>query len=133
MTPSFNTLVCAAENKKAEDILALDLRGLASWTDICILMTARSKRHAQTLADAIEDALRQTGDKPFGIEGLENGQWVLMDYVDMVVHIFQEPARRFYDLESLWGDAPKITLPAPGTSPGSSSSTSPRSRAESGA
>lgn len=100
----------AALDKKAEGLVVLDVRGLASFTDYFVIMSGRSTRHVQGLADAVDSTLRQRRIKSSTSEGLNEGHWVLLDYNDVVVHIFYSETRSFYDLEGLWHDAPKITV-----------------------
>ncbi|HWR00444.1 MAG TPA: ribosome silencing factor [Chlorobaculum sp.] len=91
--------------KKGEDVKILDLRGLTSVTDFFVIITADSERKAKAITDHIVDELKEDGERPMHIEGLDSLHWVLVDYVDVVVHVFQPDERRFYDLESLWSDA----------------------------
>jgi ribosome-associated protein len=106
------SLLClkAAIEKKAQDPVLLELKGVTSFTDYFLLCTGKSDRQVQAIAQAIEEALKKKGFRPLGQEGMREGKWILMDYVDVVVHIFLEPVRRFYDLEGLWIDAPRIDL-----------------------
>jgi ribosome-associated protein len=106
------SLVClkAAIEKKAVDPILLELKEIASFTDYFLLLSGKSDRQVQAIAQAIEEALKKKGVRPLGQEGMLGGKWVLMDYEDVVVHIFLEPMRRFYDLEGLWVDAPRIDL-----------------------
>ncbi|HWQ27197.1 MAG TPA: ribosome silencing factor [Chlorobaculum sp.] len=107
--------------KKGEDVKILDLRGLTSVTDFFVIITADSERKAKAVSDHIVDELKQEDERPMHIEGLDSLHWVLIDYVDVVVHIFQPDERRFYDLESLWSDAPVTRVVEPefpeGTAP----------------
>jgi ribosome-associated protein len=100
----------ASLDKKAADVVVLDLRGLASFTDFFLLCTGRSNRQLKTISDGIEDALTKNRVKPDHIEGYPRGDWLLMDYVDFVVHIFTARSRRHYDLERLWGDAGRLEV-----------------------
>ena len=100
----------AAIEKKAQDPVLLELKGVASFTDYFLLCTGKSDRQVQAIAQAIEEALKKKGIRPLGQEGMREGKWILMDFEDVVVHIFLEPMRRFYDLEGLWIDAPRIVL-----------------------
>ncbi|HHD63387.1 MAG TPA: ribosome silencing factor [Desulfobulbaceae bacterium] len=104
--------ICArvADDTKAEDLIVLDVRGKASFTDYFILMSGRSTRHVQGLAEAIENELRSKRVSSKHSEGLREGIWVLLDFNDVVVHIFYKDKRKFYDLEGLWHDAPRIEL-----------------------
>lgn len=93
---------------KGLDVLLLDVSKYASFADYFIVCSGKSSRQVQGLADNLEAGLRDQGIRPLGIEGRQEGQWVLMDYGDVIVHIFYEPVRRFYDLESLWSEARKV-------------------------
>ncbi len=106
------SLLClkAAIEKKAQDPILIELKGIASFTDYFLLCTGKSDRQVQAIAQAIEESLKKNGIRPLGREGMREGKWILMDYEDVVVHIFLEPMRRFYDLEGLWIDAPRIDL-----------------------
>ncbi|MCC6640477.1 MAG: ribosome silencing factor [Deltaproteobacteria bacterium] len=108
-------IVEAAIDKKAEDVLALDVRELVSFADSFVIATGGSDRHVRSIVDGIDEALRARGERPLGIEGAEEGRWVLIDCDDAVVHVFQREVRHHYDLERLWSDAPKLTfVGAPG-------------------
>lgn len=102
-------VVRAAEllvDRKATDVAVLDLRGISSATDFFLLANGRSDTHVTAIADHLIDELKQAGIRPAGVEGLRGGRWVLVDYVDFIVHVFHPAARDFYQLERLWGDAP---------------------------
>lgn len=103
-------IVQAAADVKAEEPQILDLRGMNSITDYFVIAHGRSDRQVQAIADRILENLAKKGLKPLGIEGYEGGHWVLVDYGDVVAHLFYEETRRFYDLESLWNDAPRIPI-----------------------
>ena len=92
----------AALDKKAQDIVVVELSDICSFTDNFIICTGTSSRHSQTIAEGIDERLRKLGTRPLHIEGHTEGDWILMDYVDFVVHIFTARAREFYDLERLW-------------------------------
>jgi ribosome-associated protein len=92
----------AALNKKAQDVVVIELGEICSFTDHFIVCTGTSSRHNQTIAEGIDEALRKLGTRPLHIEGHTEGDWILMDYIDFVVHIFTARAREFYDLERLW-------------------------------
>lgn len=98
----------AAIDKKAEDLVVLDVRGIASFADFFVIMSGRSTRHVQGLAEAVDSELRHKKIKNTSTEGLTEGHWVLLDYSDVVVHVFYSETRQFYDLEGLWHDAPRI-------------------------
>jgi ribosome-associated protein len=104
--------VCAkvALDAKAEDLIVLDVRGISSFTDYFVIMNGRSTRHVQGLAEAIEGEMRSKRIATSHAEGLEEGMWVLLDFNDVVVHIFYYDQRKFYDLESLWHDAKPVNI-----------------------
>jgi ribosome-associated protein len=104
--------VNAALDKKAEDIVLLKIRDVASYADYFLLCTGRSDRQVQAIAQSIETELKKLGHRALGIEGMSHGQWVLIDYGDVIIHVFQESVRKFYDLEGLWIDAPRIDVEA---------------------
>ena len=115
-------VVEAASEKKAEDIIAIDVADLLVVTDYFVICTGRSDRQVRTIADEIEDVLRdRVGIKSIGREGDEDGRWVLVDFVDVVVHIFQPEDREFYRLEKLWSDAPRLELPESSNVPAAAS------------
>lgn len=98
----------ASLEKKAEGLCVLDLRELTSFTDFFIIMHGNSSRQNLAIYESIEEELAGEKIKPFGIEGLENAEWILLDYGSFVVHIFSKRARDFYALEKLWADAPRL-------------------------
>lgn len=110
LDPELRIAVEAARDKKAADILVLDLHGLASFTDYFLICSGTSKRQLVTIADEIEKKLRSTKRRPSHVEGYPRGEWILMDYVDFVVHVFTPESRAYYDLERLWGDAKKLAV-----------------------
>lgn len=93
-------------DRKALDVTLLDLRKLSAATDFFLIATGRSDTHVSAIADQMVDELKNEGVRPVGVEGMRGGRWVLVDYVDFVVHVFHPAAREFYQLERLWGDAP---------------------------
>ncbi len=95
----------AIEDKKGDSVTLLDVSDLIQITDVFVIASGSSNRHVRTLADAVEERLREMGRKPYRREGLSEARWVLLDYGDVVVHLFQPDDRRLYDLERLWGDA----------------------------
>lgn len=102
---------CASE-KKAFDMSALDLREIASFAEFFVICSGANQRQVQAISDEIEEQLKkQLQSRPVRIEGYRTAEWVLMDYGDFVVHIFEQKAREFYDLERLWRDAKKVELP----------------------
>lgn len=102
----------AALGTQAEDLVILDVRGLATFTDYCVIMNGKSTRHVQALAEAIEVALRSKRVKASTAEGLAEGLWVLLDFDDVIVHIFYHEQRKFYNLEGLWSDAKQVAVEA---------------------
>ncbi|MCH7564340.1 MAG: ribosome silencing factor [Gemmatimonadetes bacterium] len=92
---------------KAVDVVALDLRGLSSATDFFVIASGMSDVQVKAVADHVIDELKKEGVRPEHVEGRQAGRWVLIDYVDFVVHVFHQAAREFYQLEMLWGDAPQ--------------------------
>ena len=100
----------AALDKKAEDLVVLDVRGLSSFTDFFVIMSGRSTRHVKGLAQAVDAALRHKNVKDGNTEGLGEGHWVLLDYNDVIVHIFYNEDRNFYNIEGLWHDAPRVEM-----------------------
>ena len=108
-----HSILCArlAHSKRAREILILDLRKLVSFTDYFVICSGRSDRQVQAIAEHLRSEFKAKKIRPRSFEGLSSGKWVLMDFVDVVVHIFQDAVREFYDLEGLWSDAPKVPLP----------------------
>jgi ribosome-associated protein len=100
----------AGLDKKAEDVVVLDVRGLTSYADYFVLMTADSERQAGAIADAVDARLKERGATKVGVEGYETGRWILIDYGDVVAHVFNRESRGFYDLEGLWADAPRFAV-----------------------
>jgi ribosome-associated protein len=107
-------IAVAALDKKAVGVEVLDVAGKIDYADFLVIMTGRSDRHAQSLAQSIEDSLRSKGVRPVAIEGMSHGTWVLMDFGDVVVHVFQQEARQLYDIEGLWLDARRLPVPLSG-------------------
>ncbi len=102
---------CASE-KKAFDMIALDLRGIASFTEFFIIASGSNQRQVQAIADEINEQLKkQLSTRAVRIEGYSSGEWVLLDYGDFVVHIFNKESREFYDLARLWRDARRVEIP----------------------
>lgn len=101
--------VSAAVDRKAVELRVLDLAEVSDFTDYFLVLSGTSDRQVQALADAVDEALRAEKVRPLHVEGYRGATWVLMDYGDFVVHIFQDETRRFYGLERLWSDAPEVT------------------------
>ena len=98
----------AIDDKKGLGVVLLDVSALLVITDVFVIATGTSRRHVMTLAEGTEEKLKETGRRPLRREGLEDGTWVLLDYGDVVVHVFDEATRAYYGLERLWGDAPRL-------------------------
>ena len=109
----------AALDKKALDPLALDLRGISSVSEYFVIVTGTSDTHVQAVARNVMEAFKSVGIKILGEEGLREGKWVLLDYGEVVVHVFLKPVREYYDIERLWIDAPRLDLEDPGEEAGS--------------
>ncbi|MCZ6464590.1 MAG: ribosome silencing factor [Proteobacteria bacterium] len=103
-------IVDAALERKAERPVALDMREVSSIADTFVLVTGRSSRQVRAVADGILERLRALGEKPLGVEGMDEGRWVLLDLGDVIVHVFEPEVREHYDLERLWSDAPPLDL-----------------------
>ena len=110
-------IVDAALERNAERPLALDIASLTSFADAFVLLSGRSDRQVRAVADAVVEALREAGDPPLGVEGLDEGRWVLIDCNDVVVHVFDPEMRDLYALERLWSDAPTLDLAKLGLDP----------------
>lgn len=110
-----NALACVefALDKKAYDVVLLEVGDLTSLADFFLVCTGRSDTQVQAIAQNIEQKMLERGERPLAVEGLSLGQWVVLDYGDVVVHVFFEPQREFYDLERLWAKAPRVQLPEP--------------------
>jgi ribosome-associated protein len=100
----------AASDKKATDLVVLDLREAASFTEYFLICTGGSSRQVQAVSNAVEEALLKSGKRPLHIEGYSSAEWILLDYGDFIVHVFGPSSRRFYDLERLWRDAPRVEV-----------------------
>ena len=103
----------AALAKQATDVVVLDVHELIVITDFFVICTASSNRQVKTVIESIEDAIRELGEKPVRREGEDEAGWWLLDYVDVVVHVFGEEERAYYDLERLWRDAPQLEWQEP--------------------
>jgi ribosome-associated protein len=106
-------LTRSALEKKARDLVVLGVRELTSIADYFIICSGSSDRQVQSIAQGIEEKLSEAGHSALSVEGANRGHWVLMDFSDVIVHIFYEPVREFYDLDGLWGHAPRAELPEP--------------------
>jgi len=101
----------AAGEKKATEIVGLDLREVASFTEYFLICTGANTRQVQAISNSVEEELRKAGKRPLHIEGYSTGEWILLDYGDFIMHVFSNSSRRFYDLERLWRDAGPVKLP----------------------
>lgn len=101
----------AALEKQAADVVILNVGDLTTIADFFVICSGDSQRQVTAISECIDEALAREGVEPFHVEGLDHALWVLMDYRSLIVHIFKPEVRQFYDLERLWGDAPKIPLP----------------------
>jgi ribosome-associated protein len=108
LAPEVRLAVRAVLEKKGEEVRVLDLRAISSFTDYFVIAHGNSSRQNAALADGVEQELKQAGVVPLGIEGRTHGEWILLDYGSLVVHIFSRAARDHYALEKLWGDAPRL-------------------------
>jgi ribosome-associated protein len=111
--PSRDTALAVARaglEKKAEDIIVFDVRGLSSYADYLVLLTADSDRQAGAIADHVDQQLKEAGHSKIAVEGYETGNWIIVDYGDVVTHVMGRETRTFYDLEGLWADAPRIEV-----------------------
>ena len=102
--------VRAALDKKAVDVVVLDLRHTPAFTDFFVLCSGHNQRQVKAIADAVEEALRAAKVRPAHVEGYDRAEWVLMDYFSFIVHVFSPQTREFYSLERLWGDAERIDV-----------------------
>lgn len=103
-------LAQAAANLKAEELVLLDVSQLTVLADYFLICNGTSDRHVRSIADRISEAARESGSTKFHSEGLDEGRWILLDYGDVVVHVFDPPTREYYRLEELWGDAPRVAV-----------------------
>ncbi|MHC1745375.1 MAG: ribosome silencing factor [Syntrophobacteraceae bacterium] len=112
LTSREKAILCAqvAVSFKALDLVVLDVTGLSSFSDFFVIGSGKSSRQVQGIADNVESRLKEHRLRPMGVEGRREGQWVLMDYGDVIIHIFYEPVRAFYDLESLWSEARRVRV-----------------------
>ncbi len=108
--PMWQEVVAAAEEKQAQNIRVLDLRDITTFTDYFIICNGTNLRQNQAISNEVESRLKKLGERPNSIEGYDNGEWILLDYGDYVVHIFTEKSRAYYDLERLWRDGKTVTL-----------------------
>jgi ribosome-associated protein len=103
----------AADSKQGDDLVALDVSGPLPLTDVFLLVTGRNERNVQAIASEVEDRMIEAGAKPLRREGRAEGRWILIDFGDVIVHVFHEEERLFYSLERLWKDCPVVPLSLP--------------------
>src|SRR6476659_5122515 len=101
----------AAGEKKAIEPVVLDLREIASFTDYCLIVSGANERQVQAIADEVYESLKKSGHAAARMEGYKTAEWILLDYGDFVVHVFEQKARQFYDLERLWRESKRVELP----------------------
>jgi ribosome-associated protein len=106
--PTLDIYVKAALENKTVNLVILDIRSLSSIADVLIICSGRSNRQVKAIGEHIRTNLKKQGILPINVEGEKEGQWVLMDYAHVIIHIFYEPVRTFYDLEGLWADAKRV-------------------------
>jgi len=105
------TALHAAAEKKAFDVTVLDLREIASFTDFFVITTGANERQVQAISDEVYENLKKSGSPAARIEGYKTAEWILLDYGDFIVHVFEQKARKFYDLERLWRESKRVELP----------------------
>jgi ribosome-associated protein len=105
------TALHAAAEKKAFDVVVLDLREIASFTDFFVITTGANERQVQAISDEVYESLKKSGSAAARIEGYKTAEWILLDYGDFIVHVFEQKARNFYDLERLWRESKRVELP----------------------
>ncbi len=110
--PSLDLYIKAILGRKAINVVALGVGDLTSYADVFIICSGRSNRQVSAIADFIKSDLKKHDIKPLSVEGTQDGHWVLLDYGHVIIHVFYEPVREFYDLEGLWSDAKRITTPS---------------------
>ena len=112
-SPALDLYLEAVTQKKALNLVVLDVGNLTSIADVFIICSGRSNRQVNAIAEAIVDHLKKHKIRPLSVEGTGEGHWVLLDYGDVIIHVFYEPVREFFDLEGLWVDAKRIEIPSP--------------------
>ncbi|MCF8024697.1 MAG: ribosome silencing factor [Desulfobacteraceae bacterium] len=110
LTPELKPYVAAALGRKAMELVVLDVTTVTDVADVFMICSGRSSRQVSAIAEFIESELKKDGIRPLAVEGVNDGQWALIDYGHVVIHVFYDPVRRFYDLESLWADAGRIDI-----------------------
>jgi ribosome-associated protein len=111
IAPTWLTAVRAAQSKKAQDVAVLDLREITTLADHFVILTGNNGKQNQAIADEVHLKMKAAGELPHSVEGYDNGEWILLDYGDLIVHVFLDRVRTFYDLERLWRHAKKLDVP----------------------
>ena len=112
-----------ADNRKAENLMVLDMQPVSTIADYFVLVSGTSDPHLRAIVEEIQDGLRKDYDmRPFAVEGTMQAGWMVLDYFDVIIHAMRADMREHYDLEGLWGDAPRVPVPEPATSTGNTSS-----------
>ncbi len=106
-----SSIVSAVLEKKGERLTIMDVRSICSYTDYILVCSGSSTRQVQTIARHVEESLKKKGIKPLGVEGMREGNWILLDYNDVILHVFYEPVRVFYGIEDIYLDAPRYDVP----------------------
>jgi len=106
-----HTALQAASEKKALDVVVMDLREVASFTDYFVIASGANERQVQAISDEVFERLKKAGTPPARVEGRQRAEWILLDFGDFIVHVFEDKARKFYDLERLWREAKRVELP----------------------
>jgi ribosome-associated protein len=112
LEPAWLTAVRAIDSRKGSEIRVLDLRDVTSFADHFVIATGSNPRQIQAIAEEVQKRLKEVGERPLSVEGLNNAEWVLADYGDFIVHIFAPQSRQYYDLERLWRHAKDVPIPA---------------------
>jgi len=116
-------IAAIADAKQAADIIVIDMRGMVAYTDFLVLCTARNQRQAKAVHDEVRERMkREEGLAPDHVEGEREAEWILVDYLDAILHVFSPEARAYYRLEVLWGEAPRLDLDLAGAAPRAASS-----------
>lgn len=110
LNKAIKTAISTALDKKAENIVVLGVKKIVSYADYFLILSGNSARQNQGIFDSIIESLKKLKKKPLHVEGVERGEWILLDYGSFIIHIFSPKARRYYDLESLWGDAERMKI-----------------------
>jgi ribosome-associated protein len=110
LPPEVRLSVKASQDKKAEDIIVLDLRDVSTFTDFFVIVTGNSTRQNTAIYESIAQELKKGRLMPIGVEGRDLAEWILIDYGSFIVHVFSKHARGYYSLEKLWGDAPRLAF-----------------------